>query len=152
MLKFSAVFASSKIVVVSISDIFQHTVNHEQVIKQLENEFKDRAIELQLMERDLQEKMQNLQRESNIMSADERSILEKSVIAQREDLSNKAKAFQEDNHYRQTEERDKILNIIHDAVKKIAVKEGYDLVLDANAIAYANNIKDITNDVLKWVK
>nr|WP_046304848.1 OmpH family outer membrane protein [Blochmannia endosymbiont of Camponotus (Colobopsis) obliquus] len=152
MLQFSMVFASDKIAVVSISDIFQHSVHREKVAKQLEDEFKDRAVELQVMERDLQEKMHNFQRDFSNMDAHEREMLEKSVMAQREDFSNKAKAFQQDNHYRQTEERDKILNIIHDAVKKVAVKEGYDVVFDASAVAYVHNVKDITNDVLKRIK
>ena len=50
------------------------------------------------------------------------------------------------------EERNKLLSRIQDAVKKVASDEGYDVVIDANAVAYAANAKDITADVLKQVK
>ncbi|AHF75984.1 Periplasmic chaperone [Sodalis praecaptivus] len=144
--------AADKIAVVNVSSIFQQSPQRAVVAKQLENEFKGRATELQSMERDLQTKMQRLQRDGSTMKASERSSLEKSVMAQRETFSTKAQAFEQDNRRRQTEERNKILSRIQDAVKSVATKEGYDVVIDANAVAYASNAKDITADVLKQVK
>lgn len=144
--------AADKIAVVNVSSIFQQSPQRAVVAKQLENEFKGRATELQSMERDLQTKMQRLQRDGATMKASERSSLEKSVMAQRETFSTKAQAFEQDNRRRQTEERNKILSRIQDAVKSVATKEGYDVVIDANAVAYASNAKDITADVLKQVK
>ncbi|MBT9432131.1 molecular chaperone Skp [Candidatus Sodalis endolongispinus] len=144
--------AADKIAVVNVSSIFQQSPQRAVLAKQLENEFKGRATELQSMERDLQTKMQRLQRDGSTMKASERSSLEKSVMAQRETFSTKAQAFEQDNRRRQTEERNKILSRIQDAVKSVASKEGYDVVIDANAVAYATNAKDITADVLKHVK
>lgn len=147
-----SVQAADKIAVVNVSSIFQQSPQRAVVAKQLAYEFKDRATELQLMENDLQIKVQRLQLDSSTMKASERSALERSVIAQRETFSNKAHAFEQDNRRRQIEERDKILNLIQDAVRNIASKEGYDVVIDTNAIAYVSNAKDITADVLRQVK
>lgn len=144
--------AADKIAVVNVSSIFEQSPQRDVVAKQLENEFKGRATELQSMERDLQTKMQRLQRDGSTMKASERSSLEKSVMAQRETFSTKAQAFEQDNRRRQTEERNKILSRIQDAVKNVASKEGYDVVIDASTVAYATNAKDITADVLKQVK
>ncbi|MCR3755979.1 MAG: periplasmic chaperone Skp [Sodalis sp. Psp] len=143
---------ADKIAVVNVSSIFQQSPQRAIVAEQLDNEFKDRATELQSMENDLKTKMQRLQRDGSIMKASERSALEKSVMAQRETFSSKAQIFDQDNHRRQTEERNKILNRIQDVVKSIATKEGYDVVIDANAVAYVSDAKDITSDVLKQVK
>jgi outer membrane protein len=104
------------------------------------------------MERDLQTKMQKLQRDGSTMKASDRTKMEKDVMAQREQFSQKAQAFEQDNRRRQMEERNKILSRIQDAVKAVASKEGYDVVIDANAVAYAGTSKDITADVLKQVK
>lgn len=144
--------AADKIAVVNVSNIFQKSSQRAEVAKQLENEFKGRATELQSIERDLEDKMQRLQRDGSTMKIGERSFLEKSLLTQREIFSNKAQDFEKDNHRRQTEERNKILNYINKIVENIAKKEGYDIVIDANAVAYANNTKDITTDVLKQVK
>lgn len=144
--------AADKIAVVNVSSIFQQLTKRSVVAKQLENEFKGRATELQSMEGDLQAKMQRLLRDGSTMKASERSSLEKSVMAQRETFSTKAQAFEQENRRRQTEEGNKILSRIKDAVKSVATKEDYDVVIDANAVAYATNAKDITADVLKQVK
>jgi outer membrane protein len=148
----AGVQAADKIAVVNVSGVFQQLPAREAVAKQLEGEFKSRATELQGMERDLQTKMQKLQRDGSTMKAADRAKMEKDVMAQREQFTQKAQAFEQDNRRRQTEERNKILGRIQDAVKAVASKEGYDVVLDANAVAYASAAKDITADVLKQVK
>ncbi|UVK77474.1 MAG: periplasmic chaperone Skp [Sodalis sp. Fse] len=148
----TSALAADKIAVVNVSNIFEQSPQTAIVAKELENEFKDRATELQSIKRDLQTKMQRLQLAGPSMKDNERSALEKLVMTQREDFSKKAQAFEQDNHRRQTEERNKILSRIQDAVRNIASKEGYDVVIDANAVAYASNAKDITDDVVKQVK
>ncbi|EEP94409.1 hypothetical protein yaldo0001_6970 [Yersinia aldovae ATCC 35236] len=148
----ASVQAADKIAIVNVSSIFQQLPARETVAKQLENEFKGRATELQGMERDLQTKMQKLQRDGSTMKASDRTKLEGEVMKQRETFSTKAQAFEQDNRRRQMEERNKILSRIQDAVKSVASKGGYDVVIDANAVAYADSSKDITADVLKQVK
>ncbi|QZN95282.1 molecular chaperone Skp [Symbiopectobacterium purcellii] len=148
----ASVQAADKIAVVNVASIFQQLPQREAVAKQLENEFKGRASELQKMEGDLQTKMQKLQRDGSTMKASDRSKSENDLMAQREQFSNKAQAFEQDNRRRQMEERNKILSRIQDAIKSVASKDGYDIVIDANAVAYVGNAKDITADVLKQVK
>lgn len=148
----ASVQAADKIAVVNVASIFQQFSQRETVAKQLENEFKGRASELQKMESDLQTKMQKLQRNGSTMKASDRSKSENDLMAQREQFSNKALAFEQDNRRRQMEERNKILSRIQDAIKSVASKDGYDIVIDANAVAYVGNAKDITADVLKQVK
>lgn len=148
----ASVQAADKIAVVNVASIFQQLPQRETVAKQLENEFKGRASELQKMENDLQTKMQKLQRDGSTMKASDRSKSENDLMAQREQFSNKAQAFEQDNRRRQMEERNKILSRIQDAIKSVASKDGYDIVIDANAVAYVGNTKDITADVLKQVK
>ncbi|NIG98295.1 MAG: molecular chaperone Skp [Serratia symbiotica] len=148
----AGVQAADKIAVVNVSSIFQQLPARETMAKQLENEFKGRAGELQNMEHSLQTKMQRLQRDGATMKASDRSKLEKEVMTQREQFSRKAQAFEQDDRRRQMEERNKILSRIQDAVKSVASKEGYDVVIDANAVAYVSSSKDITADVLKQVR
>ncbi|CDL82186.1 molecular chaperone Skp [Xenorhabdus szentirmaii] len=144
--------AADKIAVVNIAEVFQQLPARAAVAKQLENEFKGRASELQGMESDLQAKIQKLQRDGSTMKASEREKLEKEVVAKRDEFAQKAQAFDIDNQRRQMEERNKILTRIHDSVKVVAGQKGYDLVLDANTVAYSASGKDITAEVLKQVK
>lgn len=148
----SAAQAADKIAVVNVSNIFQQLPERATVAKQLENEFKGRATDLQTQERAIQAQMQNLQRNGSTMKASERASLEKEIMAKRQSFETKAQGFEQDNRRRQAEERDKILTRIQAAVKKVADNEGYDVVLDTNTVAYSAPSKDITADVLKQVK
>ncbi|MDC9612590.1 molecular chaperone Skp [Xenorhabdus khoisanae] len=153
VLAFSAgVQAADKIALVNVAEVFQQLPAREAVAKQLDNEFKGRATELQRMESDLQTKLQKLQRDGSTMKASEREKLEKEVVAKRDEFAQKAQSLDNDSRRRQLEERNKILTRIQDAVKVVAGKEGYDLVLDANAAVYSASGKDITAEVLKQVK
>jgi outer membrane protein len=144
--------AADKIAIVNVSSIFQQLPQRATVANQLENEFKSRATELQKQERDLQSKMQKLQRDGSTMKASDRTKMEKDIMAQRDAFSQKAQAFEQDNRRRQGEERNKLLSRIQDAVRTVAKDKGYDLVIDANAVAYADSSNDITAQVLKQVK
>ncbi|WP_083172336.1 OmpH family outer membrane protein [secondary endosymbiont of Trabutina mannipara] len=145
-------YAADKIAVVNISSIFQQSLHLNMIDKKLENEFKRRATELQFMELDLQTKIKILRQNISHIKTSEFSTLEKSVVAQRENLSKKAQEFEQDNRRRQTEERNKIMSNIQDAVKNVAIKEGYSVVIDASAVAYIKNAKDITANVIKNVR
>lgn len=148
----SAVNAADKIAVVNVSSIFQQLPQRATVAKQLENEFKGRATDLQTQERALQAQMQNLQRNGSTMKASERSRLEKEIMDKRQKFEGQAQAFEQDNRRRQMEERNRILDRIQTAVKKVADSKGYNVVMDSSAVAYAANANDITTDVLKQVK
>lgn len=148
-----AIGSVNKIAIIDISNIFQQSAKRAEVVKQLEYEFKDRANELEMMEHDLQMKIQMLQRDGATMPVNERNELEKSLIGQREIFSNKAKIFQQDNHTRQSEERDKILNVIYNIVRKVAKKENYDIVIDTNAVVYyGTHVRNITDIVMQQVE
>lgn len=143
----------NKIAIIDISSIFQQSAKRAGIVKQLEYEFKDRANELEMMEHDLQMKIQSLQRDGATMKADERSELEKSLVNQREIFSNKAKIFQQEHHVRQSEERDKIFSMIYNIVKTVAKKENYEIVIDANAVIYHSmHIKNITDIVMRKIE
>lgn len=86
------------------------------------------------------------------MKQSEREKQEKELMAKRDQFAEKAQKFEEDNRRRQMEERNKILSRIQDSIKSVAAKEGYDVVIDANAVAYAKDSVDITSKVQKQVK
>ncbi|MXP67224.1 OmpH family outer membrane protein [Pantoea sp. Aalb] len=144
--------ASERIAVVNMSNIFEQLPQRTVVAQRLKDEFENRVTDLKNRERELQHKIQKLQRDSSTMKASDRNRIEKEIIVQRERLSSKAQAFNQDNHRRQIEERNKLLKYIQKAVKKVADSKGYNIVIDTNAIVYISTIKDITDDVLKQVK
>ena len=144
--------AADKIAVVNIGEVVQKMPGHEAAAKQLESEFKSRGTELQSLEKDLQTRAQKLQKDGATMKDSERQKLAGEFDTKRADFAKKAQAFDQDFQKRQMEERNKVMKRVEDAVKSVASKGGYDVVIDANAVAYSVSGIDITADVLKQVK
>lgn len=142
----------AKVGVVNVAEIFQQMPERDKISKQLENEFKGRLTELQKMEKDLQDAMQKLQKDGPTMKAADRTKLEQSTMTKRDEFAAKAEAFEQDNRRRQGEERNKMLAKIQKAVQVVAKKEKYTVIVDVNAIAFAEPSVDITDAVMKQVK
>ncbi|BAC24529.1 hlpA [Wigglesworthia glossinidia endosymbiont of Glossina brevipalpis] len=142
-------YANSNIAIINLVNIFQKSHQQALAAKKLEIEFQDRATELEFIQRDVNAKIEILKRNGNKMDINDRNNLEEALSAQKENFSNKAKYFDQDQIRRQNEEQNKILTQIKSVVKQVALEKGYNLVIDSSAIIYSNNINDITEDVLK---
>ncbi|MEI4259748.1 MAG: OmpH family outer membrane protein [Candidatus Dasytiphilus stammeri] len=141
----------NKFAVVNIGQIFQQLPQMEVISKNLEQEFKERASALENMAVNLDTKSQQLQ-ENSLINSDKHKELEQDLILQRKAFVAKIEDFENDKHRRQWEEQNKIINIIRSAVEQVAHNEKYDVVLDSNVILFADNLPDITEQVLKQIK
>ncbi|HAU5566229.1 OmpH family outer membrane protein [Erwinia sp. S63] len=145
--------AADKIAVVNLSQVFQQSPQRAAVAKQLEGEFSSRASDLQAQQQKIQGEIQDLQRNASTMKASDRTKKEKQIASERAAFEQKAQAFDKDNQTRQMQERNKLLAKIQTAVQSVAKSDGYDLVLDSQAVLYSSaDAKDITADVVKQVK
>ncbi|MGP1958324.1 MAG: OmpH family outer membrane protein [Arsenophonus sp.] len=146
---------AEKVAIINVSDVFHNIVTNKAIFKQLEKEFKERADELQNMEKDLQIQSEKLQKNvfNKPIHPNEKDL--KVFESKRAYFLKKAQQFEQDNQYRQQEERNKILQTIKTVTKSIAEKECYDLVIDMNSIFYVKDeskLKNITDFVIKKVK
>ncbi|WWO98888.1 MAG: OmpH family outer membrane protein [Candidatus Dasytiphilus stammeri] len=139
----------SKFALVNMGKIFQQLPQVKVIAKKLEEEFKDRANTIQNMELNFQKQMQHLQYDGSAMNNIEHNKLEQEIILQRQKLANEIQLFENDKQHRQIEEQNKLLALIRDIVRKIAINENYEMVFDADAIIYDHNLKDMTDTVIK---
>uniref|UniRef100_A0A1A9Z0X3 PDZ domain-containing protein n=1 Tax=Glossina pallidipes TaxID=7398 RepID=A0A1A9Z0X3_GLOPL len=102
-------YAVEKIAIINLVNIFQKSPQQALAAKKLEIEFQDRATELDLIQKDLNAKIEILKRNAKNMDANARNALEEALNAQRENFSNKAKSFDHDQMQRQHEEQNKII-------------------------------------------
>ncbi|WWP00927.1 MAG: OmpH family outer membrane protein [Candidatus Dasytiphilus stammeri] len=141
----------NRFAIVNIVSIFQRLPKIESISKQLEQEFQGRAHTLQIMEDNIEKNIQNLQLHGSIMKINEHKKLEQEIILQRKALASKAQEFETDKHERQIEEQNKILSLIREGIKTVASGK-YNVVFNADAIMYASQLDDITEEVLNKVK
>jgi len=147
----SAAMAEQKIGAINVQGIFQSMPQAVGIQQVIAAEFKDKTEEVSRLEKDIKYYLEKNQRDAATMSAKEKTELETKIIAMREDYTAKAQPLQEEIQARLKEEQNKLLGLIKQSIDVIAAKEKYDVILNANAVAFINEENDISKLVLDQV-
>ena len=130
-------------------NVFQQLPQREQISEKLQNEFQDRFEEMRQLEQKVQELRQKQERDASIMSEAEKTQLARELEQTISQAQLKSKALQEDTRARQNEERNKLLAKVEGVITDIAEEEGYDVVLQRNAVAYMKADNDLSDEVVE---
>lgn len=148
----NAADAAQKVAYVNTAKVFQALPQREIALQKMQNEFKDRANELKSLEQEIKTKVAKLKRDSSLMSSDEVEKLRINIGQLDSTYKIKAQALKKESSRREAQEKHKLFELIQGAVAKVAKKEGYDLVIDANMMQYGNSTYDISDKVIKQLK
>ncbi|KLV11714.1 MULTISPECIES: OmpH family outer membrane protein [Photobacterium] len=144
--------AAQKVGYVATGQAMAQLAKRYNVPEKLRNEFKDRIDELRGIENRMKTKVDKMKRDGELMSAADRTKLQREMASLESDYKLKAKALAEDQRRRGSEEEQKLVQKIRQAIQDVAKREGYDLVVDANAVLYANPKDDLSSKVISAVK
>ena len=147
----SAVFAEQKIGVVNVQGIFQSMPQAATIQDAIAAQFKDKTEEVSRLEKDIKYYLEKNQRDAATMSAKEKTELEGKIIALREEYTAKAQPLQQEIQNRLKEEQNKLLGLIKQGIDSVAAKEKYDVILNANSVAYINPDLDVSKLVLDQI-
>ena len=147
----SAVLAEQKIGVVNVQGIFQAMPQAASIQESIAAEFKDKTEEVSRLEKDIKYYLEKNQRDAATMSAKEKTELEGKIIALREEYTGKAQPLQQEIQKRLQEEQNKLLGLIKQGIDAVAAKEKYDIILNANSVAFINPDLDVSKLVLDQV-
>lgn len=140
--------ANDKIAIVDVMAILQKMPQKDTVAKALKSEFQSRADSIKKQEGSAKKALEKLQKEGATLPASEKKKLQTTL----ENFDKQAEKFAQEYRVREAEEANKLLNRIQDAVKVVAKKEKYTLVLKTESVFYSDSAVDITDKVLKQVK
>lgn len=140
---------AEKIGVVDMSTVFEQLPQREQIAQQLKTEFGDRMAKVQKMQQEMRTLLEKRQRDEALMSASQKTDLERKMEALQSEYQLKGKALDEDLRRRQGEEQNKLLVKVQKVITKIAQQEKYDLVLQRGAVVYATPNADISDKVVE---
>ncbi|MCY7294316.1 OmpH family outer membrane protein [Alteromonas sp. a30] len=143
--------AAEKIGVVDVQSIFQALPQAASIQQDIASEFKDKMEEIQRIEKDLQYYLEKKKRDTATMSEAEIKELDDKLRTLGDDYKAKAQPLREQMQGRAAEERNKILALIKQSVDTIAAEEKYDLILNAGAVAFIDDSKDLTQKVIDKV-
>lgn len=147
----SAVFAEQKIGVVNVQGIFQSMPQAASIQDSIAAQFKDKTEEVSRLEKDIKYYLEKNQRDAATMSAKEKTELEGKIIALREEYTAKAQPLQKEIQARLQEEQNKLLGLIKQGIDAVAAKGKYDVILNANSVAFITPELDVSKMVLEQV-
>ncbi|WP_179885631.1 OmpH family outer membrane protein [Vibrio sp. ES.051] len=148
----NAAEAAQKIAYVNTAQVFQALPQREVVLQNMQKDFKGKADELKSIQAQAKTKIEKLQRDGELLGEDEVEQLRIEIGQLDSKYKIKAKALEQASARREAEEKAKLFKTIQDAVKKVADKKGYDLVIDISSLQYGKPEYNISEDVIKALK
>ncbi|GAA4497034.1 OmpH family outer membrane protein [Pseudaeromonas paramecii] len=150
-LGFSSAAMAEKIAVVNVPRVMSELPQMKVIEAKLKKEFEGRVREMQRLESDGQAMAAKLKKDESFMSADERTKMQRKLAEMQSDYNLKGQALQEDQQRRYGEEQQQVLTKVRTAVDGIAKAQGYDLVLNGQAVIFASPKVDISQQVIDQV-
>jgi len=148
----NAAEAAQKIGYVATGQAMAQLAKRYNVQDKLRKEFSGRVNELRSLEKKMKAKIDKLKRDGAVMSDSDRTKLQRELASLESSYKLKAQALAEDQRRRGQEEEQKLVMKIRTAIDSVAKKEGYNLVLDANAVLFASKKDDLSQKVISAVK
>ncbi len=148
----TAAEAAQKIGYINTAQVFQALPQREVVLQKMQEEFKDKADELKAIQAEAKTKIEKLKRDGELMGQDEVQKLRVEIAELDSKYKIKGQALEQASARREAQEKQKLFKLIQDAVDQVAKKEGYDMILDAQAVGYAKPEFNISEKVINELK
>ena len=145
----TSVTTSPTIAVVNVQQLFQSSPKIADLNKQLQSKFKTRQDKLVSAQKNLQNELDKLKKESPTMSQKDKDALQKRINDDQQNLSKEASTFQQDLSTEQNKVMKGVLSQLNNIISSIAKKNNFNVVIDSQAVIYAADSVDITKQVSK---
>ncbi len=139
------------IATVDLGKVMSEIPQTKEIKSKLNTEFDSRIREIQRMETEGQTLAGKLKKDESFMSAAEKTKSQRRLAELQAEFNVKAQALQEDQRRRYGEEQKKVIEKVKTAVDSIAKSEGYDMVLNRQAVLFINDKYDISTKVIQQV-
>ncbi len=109
---------------------------------------------LQAMSDSLQTMVNDYQRQSVLLSPDEKKKREDAIVTRRQQMEQRAQILREEASNRQQELMDPVMKVVEDVIEVIRKEGGYGIIFDAGAGAMvaADTTLDLTSQVIARLK
>ena len=141
-----------KIGVINLARLVEQSPQFASAQKKLEDEFGPRQRDLQAMEQKLKTQAEQFQRDSPVMSEEERNNLERQIRDGQRDLQRTNNELVEDFNLRRNEELGRLQRDVLVKAQEYARAQKFDLLLADQSIVFASTAVDVTEAVLALLK
>ncbi|GAA4878271.1 OmpH family outer membrane protein [Ferrimonas pelagia] len=146
-----AAYAEQKIAVIDMQAVLAQHPERDAIGQKMEQDFAERIASVQKLQQELQELAQKMQKDAALMTDAQKVELERKGQSLQADLQLQGQALEEDMQKRQNDEQRKILMQVQEAINAVAEANGYDIILEARAVVFADEAHNISAKVLEAV-
>ncbi len=146
-----ASFAELKIAFVNQKTLLEGAPQVGAAESKLRSEFSKRTNAIQQMQKKIKDNIIKLDKDQALMTKDAVDSLEREINSLRRDFARDKKALDEDISIRQNEELIEIQKVVMEAIKKVADRDKYDLII-GDGVIHASKRIDITAKILTELK
>lgn len=143
-----AALSAQNVAFVTMNKILEDSPQAAEAMRELEREFSPRDSQLVAEREELQKLRDRLEREGELMTANQRADLEREFTARSREFRRAQESFTEDLNVRRNEELAKLQRLINDAIIALARDREIDLILTERNVLYASDRIDITDDII----
>jgi outer membrane protein len=133
---------------VNVARLIQESPQARAIQKALEEEFSPRQRELVAKQNELKERQAKLQKDLEVMGAEERRNAESAFRNDERDLGRRQNEFLEDFNVRRNEEIGKLQRELLKEVQAFAKERGYDLIV-GEGVLYAGQGIEVTQQIVE---
>lgn len=140
--------AELKAAYINSAEILQKAPQALAAVEKMKKEFQSRESALRTLAKEVQDQEANLQKDSAIMSADQKKQNEAEILEKKRKIRFDAQSLKEDVDLRRKQEIQKVRNSITSVINEYGKKHGLDLIF-TEGVAFAADKVNITEAILK---
>jgi outer membrane protein len=144
---------ATKVGVINIQGAILSTAEGKQAVAQLQSQFNPRTIELQNMQKQIEDVRARLQAGQTTLSEEEKARLTREGDQLTRSFQRKQQEFQDDSNDAQQDLVNRIGRKMIDVLDKYSKDNGYSVVLDTSSqqtpVIYAANQVDVTQEIIR---
>lgn len=144
--------STKSVVVVNIQQVLQDSLKVKAVNKKLQDEYKPRQDKLAEFQKKIQDALTDFNKNEATMSEQEKKDTQAKIDADKAEFLKQANQFQQELAQAQTASGKEVYDLLNKVIKEVAEKRGYGLVLDSQAVAFADKSLNVTQEVLDALK
>ena len=140
--------AELKAAFINSATILQKAPQAVEAVQAMQKEFQGREQKLRDLAESIQTREENWQKDSAIMSDDQKKKMENELIEDKRKLRFDAQSLKEDVDLRRKQEMQKLRTSISKVINAYAKEHGYDLIF-TEGVAFAADEVNITDEILE---
>lgn len=142
-----------KIGVVDIHKVINEAPQREALMAEIRSEFSNRREELINLNKEIAKQEEKLQRDNELLSADEKRNLETNIMKRKRNLQRAQQSLKEDLSLSENQKMQSLVNEIGTVVEGLATKEGFDVIFTREAAPFhVSERVDLTEQVIAKLK